>query len=594
MGLGILEDEHLAHVPGTVNLTQTSETSATEPDTKLKYDKTGTIILVPQPSDDHNDPLNWPLWKRDVYLLTLSLLAVIASTLSSLLAANTLTLSLYFGRTFTDVALLTGYHLLGVGIAGFLFVPSARVWGKRHCYIIGTICLIFSSAWAGSTKNCGGQGNDQFCYDGTYYTSLTWARVFQGVGLAPFEALVNASVGDLYFVHERGLRMAVTNLALFGGAFCTPIIVGKMTATLGWDWPFYFVAILCGALFPVVIFFLPETSYRRDDNLNTDIGASEDHRNQDPTSYVSTNKTLNIPNDGNGNDSIAGHRHESASAAPVERTYWRSLTPFNGRKTNEGYLRLLLRPFPLFFHPGVAWAYLIQGVMIGWTVMIGVVLAAIMLGPPLYFDEVETGYLYAGAFIGAVVGFFFSGILADYSVKLMTKWNRGVYEPEFRMVLVIPQTVCGVVGLLCFGWTSNNTFRYGWFPSCFFFGMQVAGMVFGAVSSSLYIVDAHRDIAIEAFTCLLVFKNIFSFGLTYDSYNWLVQSGQEGIWKVFRIIGGVQIAVCALTIPIYVLGKRNRSFWARHPVFFQASDAIADLPKKFFRTIFKNEPRNIL
>lgn len=31
----------------------------------------------------------------------------------------------------------------------------------------------------------------------------------QGVGLAPFEALVNASVGDMYCVHERGVRMAV-------------------------------------------------------------------------------------------------------------------------------------------------------------------------------------------------------------------------------------------------------------------------------------------------------------------------------------------------------------------------------------------------
>lgn len=229
MGLGILEDTKLQHVPGETpnnafshclgpitdcslgTATVLDDDSGTHPeynvaDPNLKYDRSGktAIILVPQPSDDPNDPLvrkqkgaraptrltlaqNWPLWKRDLILFILSLLSVIASTLSPLLAANTLTLSFWFKRPFTEVALLTGYHLLGVGIAGFFFVPSARVWGKRHLYLLGTIIVIISSAWGGaSTHN---------------YASLLWARLFQGVGLAPFEALVNASVGDLYFVH---------------------------------------------------------------------------------------------------------------------------------------------------------------------------------------------------------------------------------------------------------------------------------------------------------------------------------------------------------------------------------------------------------
>ena len=82
----------------------------------------------------------------------------------------------------------------GVGVAGMLVVPTARVWGKRHLFLIGTIILILSSAWGGA---CGGgtQGTHK------RYNSLLWSRIFQGVGTAPFEALVNAAVGDLYFVH---------------------------------------------------------------------------------------------------------------------------------------------------------------------------------------------------------------------------------------------------------------------------------------------------------------------------------------------------------------------------------------------------------
>lgn len=59
---------------------------------------------------------NWPLWKRDLILLNLSMISIFTTALGPILAANTLTLSLYFERTFTAVALLTGYFLLGVGI----------------------------------------------------------------------------------------------------------------------------------------------------------------------------------------------------------------------------------------------------------------------------------------------------------------------------------------------------------------------------------------------------------------------------------------------------------------------------------------------
>lgn len=103
------------------------------------------------------------------------------------MAANTVTIAEYEGITFEAAALLTGYHLCGVGVAGILIVPTARVWGKRHLFLLGHVLMIVSCIWAGAS--------------GTNKNSLLWARIFQGVALAPFEALVNACVGDLYFVH---------------------------------------------------------------------------------------------------------------------------------------------------------------------------------------------------------------------------------------------------------------------------------------------------------------------------------------------------------------------------------------------------------
>ncbi|KAH8815024.1 MFS transporter-like protein [Xylogone sp. PMI_703] len=563
MGLGVLEDRVMVHVPGTTRYFDDPERpqAATADTIGLKCDTSGPvpIILVPQPSDDPNDPLNWPLWKRDVILFILSIVATLATCLGPILAANTLTLSLHFSLAFTEIALLTGYFLMGVGAAGVLFVPSARILGKRHLFIFGTVFVMCTSVWGGVSKS---------------YRSLLWARIFQGVATAPFEALVNAAVGDLYFVHERGKRMAMTNLAVFGGSFFTPILVGKITHTIGWRWTFFFVAIFSGVCIPLVVFFIPETAFRRSAYLNTDLASTDDVR-LEPISELEAqpNGSNSSATEGaadaeekrpieQGNQSIQVHPNNTGASNP-KKTFIQTLKPFDGLKTDENFFKLFLRPFPLFAHPAILWGCLIQGTLIGWTVFIGVILAAIFLGPPLFWDEVNTGYAYAGAFVGAILGFIVSGLLADWSAKFMTRRNGGIYEPEFRIILVIPQLICGCAGLYGFGVTANRVIDFGWFWPVFFFAMEVMGMVIGAVASSLYIVDAHRDITIEIFTCFLLFKNFFSFALTWKAYNWLVDNGT---YDTFMAIASIQVVICLLSIPMYIFGKRNRSFFHRHNI----------------------------
>ena len=288
--------------------------------------------------------------------------------------------------------------------------------------------------------------------------------------------------------------MAFSNLALFGGAFFTPILVGKITHTIGWPWSFYFVAIFCGAMLPLVFFFVPETAFRRDDSLNTDIKGEESIQ-RTPCSNTTQSPNSSIPTSLE-KDHYSNPEHRSTSQKPQKLCFARSLLPFNGRKTDESFLKLVLRPLPLFLHPAILWACLIQGALIGWTVMIGVVLAAIFLGPPLWYDEVQTGYMYTGPFIGAILGFLLAGLLADWSAKIMIRSNKGIYEPEFRILLVVAQLVFGCAGLYGFGITANNVAKYGWFWPDFFYALEVMGMVLGAVASALYIADAHRKLAL--------------------------------------------------------------------------------------------------
>jgi len=63
-----------------------------QPDDK-KMTKDGQIILEPQPDDSHNDPLNWPSWRRDCALLSLGLYSMVGGGITPIIAAG-----------FTDVA----------------------------------------------------------------------------------------------------------------------------------------------------------------------------------------------------------------------------------------------------------------------------------------------------------------------------------------------------------------------------------------------------------------------------------------------------------------------------------------------------------
>lgn len=46
---------------------------------------------------------------------------------------------------------------------------------------------------------------------------------------------------------------------------------------------------------------------------------------------------------------------------------------------------------------------------------------------------------------------------------------------------------------------------------------------------------------------MIIFKNIFSFGLTYRAYDWIIQGG---IQSVMIPIASIQVGVCLLSVPL--------------------------------------------
>jgi len=76
-------DHHLGHVPGTVLLNE--KAAHTEALTGLLKHGTGQnahIVLAPQPSEDPNDPLNWPRPVKELNLFILAFGATLHAAVS--------------------------------------------------------------------------------------------------------------------------------------------------------------------------------------------------------------------------------------------------------------------------------------------------------------------------------------------------------------------------------------------------------------------------------------------------------------------------------------------------------------------------------
>lgn len=197
-----------------------------QPQEDLEKKKTsdGKIILVPQPEESANDPLNWPSWRRDLSLLSLGLYCMVGGGITPLLAAGFTDVSKAYGVPVADVSLTTGLYMMGMGIGSVFFSPTAILWGKRPVYLFSVILLIATSIWCAASPN---------------FPSLIVARIFQGIAVSPVECLPSATIAEIFFLHERAFRIGIYTLLLLGGKNLVPLVSAAVMQRLGWRWVFW-------------------------------------------------------------------------------------------------------------------------------------------------------------------------------------------------------------------------------------------------------------------------------------------------------------------------------------------------------------------
>jgi MFS family permease len=214
----------------------------------VKYTKDGKFVLEPQPTDSANDPLNWPILRRDLALISLGFYCMVGGGMTPILAAGFSQVGNDLDVSVPDVALTTGLYMMGLGLGSIVLSPTAILYGKRPVYLVASICFFISNIWCAVSPN---------------YISLLIARIFQGFAVSSVECLPSASIAEIYFLHEKAYRLGIYTLLLLGGKNIVPLVSAAIINTMGWRWVFWIVAIIIAFSSCLLFLFVPETFWDR-------------------------------------------------------------------------------------------------------------------------------------------------------------------------------------------------------------------------------------------------------------------------------------------------------------------------------------------
>ncbi|KIE02289.1 major facilitator superfamily transporter, partial [Metarhizium majus ARSEF 297] len=218
----------------------------------IKYGrgKYAHVELVPQPSDDPDDPLNWPRWRKDLNLFSLLVMVGLIGGMKTVFITTAGSLATHYRVSNMAIGALTAGPLMVSTLTSLVGSIVAKLYGKRPVYLTSTLFLFFGTIWNMTA--------------GDNYGSCLGARVFQGLGWGSFETLVMGSIQDTYFEHERNLPVSIYNLLTITTTWGAPLLGGLASSNAnGFTSQFRIINCFYFLALPLLAFGAPETVFDR-------------------------------------------------------------------------------------------------------------------------------------------------------------------------------------------------------------------------------------------------------------------------------------------------------------------------------------------
>ncbi|KAJ5240956.1 uncharacterized protein N7469_002547 [Penicillium citrinum] len=477
------------------------------------------VILEPKPSKDPNDPLNWPRWRKHLNFGLVSYYVVMVMALINVATVTWGPLNLELGFSY---ALLNDSYAAGCGalaIGGIFLIPFALKFGRRPIYVLSTAIQCGISIWSARMQNV---------------ADLMLVNILSCIVGALSEVMVQMTVADIYFVHERGLMNTIYYWFMTIGTSLAPLAGGFITLSQGWRWVWWWMAILFGVGLMVFIFFYEETMFAIEPIDGVPIN---DRGFPKPVSDKDAEAL------GHEEIDTAKREREPVPYEPVEvdwsipkKTYLQKLSLWSNSPMSFGQLaKHSYRPFLIMFSiPAVLFMAIEYGVMTACTTVPVTTLSSVMTLPPYNFGSAQIGLMGIPPFVGTCLATIFCGPLSDSIVLYLAKRNGGIYEPEMRLWLCLAFTPLVPAGLFMFGIGLNNGSH--WLLPAFGLGVSAFGVVPASSAALTYLTDAYTDIIADSVVALTFVRNVISTVFVFALQPWVDRVGLNWFYITFGLI----------------------------------------------------------
>lgn len=323
----------------------------------------------------------------------------------------------------------------GLALGCIFLYPLAVKFGRRPIYILSLIVQLAGAIW--------------FAHMQSNWENMVINFII-GLAGAISETIVQMTIADLFFTHQRASANAMYFFVVTIGTFLAPVAAGYSAASQGWRWIWWWCVILLAVNLTAVFFFFEETKYipvlpgppARSPSSDVDVSAAEECKE--------------LP--ANDEYTIDLHRHNSIIADFTMKSYLQRLAPTT---TSKGpVFRYSYQPFiVLTTFPAAAFTALMYGANLAWYSVCGTTAATYLVYDPYDFGSIGVGLFSLAPFCGSLLAAIYSGPLADFYIVWASKRNSGVFEPEMRLHLALLAVLLTPLGLLLYGLPLANVCR---------------------------------------------------------------------------------------------------------------------------------------
>jgi MFS family permease len=189
------------------------------PGAPLKKSADGKVVLIPQPTDLPQDPLNWSSWRKAAVLAVLAANAFTADYTAATGASALLPQAEEWGISPDTVNHATAGNTFMLGIGGLLTVWLSAWIGRLPVLFWFGVLSAATAAWAAAAQS---------------FESYMAARILNGVFCVAAAGGGLMWIKDVWFFHEHPRKVNVWSTAIILSPFLGPQFMAAIVSVASW------------------------------------------------------------------------------------------------------------------------------------------------------------------------------------------------------------------------------------------------------------------------------------------------------------------------------------------------------------------------